>query len=86
MLKEDLIDAVLKERLVKRNTILLALQNRKKFMRDESGKYMLLQSNQKEKQEEKNQTQIINDGQEVNSSVSDLTSTIVAEDQTGGAG
>jgi DNA-directed RNA polymerase delta subunit len=86
MLKEDLIDAVLKERMVKRNTILLALQNRKRFMRDESGKYLLLQSNQKEKQEEKNQTQITNDGKEVNSPVGDLTSTIVAEDQTGGAG
>jgi len=74
-LKEDLIDAVLKERIVKRNTILLALQNRKRFARDENGKYTLLQKEEMEKQEEKNQTQITDDNKNV-----------VVEDQTGGAG
>ncbi len=41
MLKEDLVDAVLKERLVKRNTILLALQNRRRFARKSDGRYGL---------------------------------------------
>jgi DNA-directed RNA polymerase delta subunit len=75
VMKEDLIDAVLKERMVKRNTILLALQNRKRFVRDENGKYALLQKEGKEIQGEKNQTQIINNSRSA-----------VAEDQTGGAG
>jgi len=74
-MKEDLIDAVLKERMVKRNTILLALQNRKRFTRDENGRYTFLQKNEKENQEEKNQTQITGDN-----------NSVVAEDQTGGAG
>lgn len=74
-MKEDLIDAVLKERMVKRNTILLALQNRKRFTRDENGRYTFLQKEEKESQGEKNQTQITGDN-----------NSVVAEDQTGGAG
>lgn len=86
MMKEDLIDAVLKERMVKRNTILLALQNRKRFMKDENGKYALLQKEGTESQEEKNQTQITGDSKSANSLVGDLASVIVSEDQTGGSG
>jgi len=40
--KDDLIDEVLKERIVKRNTILLALQNRKRFVRDVQGFYTIV--------------------------------------------
>ncbi|MDO8512283.1 MAG: sigma factor-like helix-turn-helix DNA-binding protein [bacterium] len=42
MNKEDLIEEVLKERIVKRNTILLALQNRKRFVRDAQGLYAIV--------------------------------------------
>lgn len=42
MQKEQLIDEVLKERIVKRNTILLALQNRKRFVRDAQGFYKIV--------------------------------------------
>ena len=40
--KEVLIEEVLKERIVKRNTILLALQNRKRFERDAQGFYGII--------------------------------------------
>ncbi len=37
--KEELINKILQKRLVKENTILINLQNRKLFVRDEEGKY-----------------------------------------------
>ena len=40
--KEAVIDKVLAKRLVKKNTILINLQNRKIFNRDEAGKYLLV--------------------------------------------
>jgi len=60
MLKEDLVDAVLKERIVKRNTILLALQNRKRFARTSSGHYALIEAGTLTKsfEQDKNQKQI----------------------------
>lgn len=39
--REELVAAVLKERIVKRNTILLALQNRQRFLRTPEGEYAL---------------------------------------------
>lgn len=45
--KEDLIDEVLKERIVKRNTILLALQNRKRFARNAQGLYEVVSGEDK---------------------------------------
>ncbi|MFA6050340.1 MAG: sigma factor-like helix-turn-helix DNA-binding protein [Candidatus Paceibacterota bacterium] len=39
--KEDVIDKVLKERYVKKNTILVNLQNNKAFKKDKEGKYSL---------------------------------------------
>lgn len=48
MQKEALIDEVLKERIVKRNTILLALQNRKRFVRDAQGFYKMAEEQQKQ--------------------------------------
>jgi DNA-directed RNA polymerase delta subunit len=39
--KEDVIDKVLKERYVKKNTILVNLQNNKAFKKDKDGKYSL---------------------------------------------
>lgn len=39
--KEDIIDKVLQKRLVKENTILINLQNRKLFERDERGRYTM---------------------------------------------
>lgn len=39
--KEDVVDRVLKERYLKRNTILVNLQNPKHFVRDENGLYFL---------------------------------------------
>lgn len=39
--KEEIIERVLKQRLVKENTILMNLSNRKYFVRDEEGRYRL---------------------------------------------
>lgn len=39
--KEEIIERVLKQRLVKENTVLMNLSNRKYFTRDENGKYRL---------------------------------------------
>jgi predicted Zn-ribbon and HTH transcriptional regulator len=39
--KEDILEKVLKDRLVKKSTILINLQNRKYFNRDKQGKYIL---------------------------------------------
>jgi hypothetical protein len=46
--KDGLIEEVLKERIVKRNTILLALQNRKRFVRNSDGFYVLAVEQQKQ--------------------------------------
>lgn len=43
MSKKELIDAVLKKRLIKQTTITLALMNRDKFVRDEKGRYSIKQ-------------------------------------------
>ena len=40
--KEDILEKVLKDRLVKKSTILINLQNRKYFSRDKQGKYLLV--------------------------------------------
>lgn len=40
--KEQIIEEVMKQRLVKENTILINLQNRKLFKRDQEGKYSLV--------------------------------------------
>lgn len=50
--KDELIEEVLKERIVKRNTILLALQNRQRFARDEHGLFSLVAGNVSEKQKQ----------------------------------
>jgi len=42
LLKEDILKKVMKERYVKENTILVNLQNRNFFKKDEEGKYMLI--------------------------------------------
>lgn len=42
--RDELIAAVLKERIVRRNTILLALQNRERFSRLSDGRYVLARS------------------------------------------
>lgn len=42
MTREDLVEAVLKERIVKKNTILLALQNKNRFTRLPDGRYNLI--------------------------------------------
>lgn len=83
MLKEDLIDAVLKERIVKRNTILLALQNRKKFVRDAQGKFDVIF---RDEVGEQNQKQIINKGETVNEKAENENSlsSPKAEDGNGG--
>ena len=39
--REELVEKVLKQRLVKKNTILLGLQNSKRFARDSSNRYQL---------------------------------------------
>lgn len=39
--KQEILDQVLKNRLVKENTVLINLQNRQYFIRDEGGKYRL---------------------------------------------
>lgn len=39
--KEDILERVLKDRLVKKSTVLINLQNRKYFNRDKQGKYIL---------------------------------------------
>lgn len=43
MSKEEIIDNVMKERYLKKNTILVNLQNAKYFKKDKSGKYFLAQ-------------------------------------------
>jgi DNA-directed RNA polymerase delta subunit len=43
MSRDEIVDHVLKHRLVKKNTILLALQNKEKFEKVEEGKYKLVQ-------------------------------------------
>lgn len=45
MTREDLVDAVLKQRLVKRGTIYLALTNKKRFSRLPDGRYTLTSGN-----------------------------------------
>jgi len=61
MNKKELVDEVLKERIVKRNTILLALQNRKRFVRDAQGCYSLVAfSKTVDDKEVEKQKQIIN--------------------------
>ena len=40
--REELVDAVLQERIVKKNTIHLALTDRKRFRKTADGKYMLV--------------------------------------------
>lgn len=42
MEREALVDAVLEERVIKRNTVLIALQNKKKFRRNADGTYSVL--------------------------------------------
>jgi DNA-directed RNA polymerase delta subunit len=42
LVKDDIIDKVLKERYVKENTIMVNLQNQKHFKRDKEGKYSLV--------------------------------------------
>jgi hypothetical protein len=39
--KEEILENVLKKRMVKKNTILLNLSNRKYFLRDSKGRYYL---------------------------------------------
>ena len=73
--KEELIDEVLKERIVKRNTILLALQNRKRFVRDAQGFYKLVSEQQK---------QIINNDTTVENSPNSTPSVSKTEDSLGG--
>ena len=41
MRKEEVLEKVLKQRLIKKNTILLNLSNRKYFLRDSQGKYTI---------------------------------------------
>lgn len=43
--RDELMDRVLKERLVKRNTILLALQNRERFLRQTDGRFSVAKKN-----------------------------------------
>ncbi len=43
MPREELVDEVLKERLVKRNTVLLALQDRSQFVRTVDGRYTVVE-------------------------------------------
>ena len=42
MTKEELVEAVLQERVVKKNTIVLSLQNKSRFARTDDGKYSLV--------------------------------------------
>lgn len=44
MEREALVDAVLEERVIKRNTVLIALQNKKKFIRTPDGMYTVIPS------------------------------------------
>ena len=44
LFKEEILAQVLKTRLVKKNTVLINLQNREYFVRDEEGKYSLAKS------------------------------------------
>lgn len=44
MEREALVDKVLEERVIKRNTVLIALQNKKKFRRLDDGRYTLVES------------------------------------------
>ena len=44
MSKEEIITAVLKNRMVKRSTVVLALMNKKFFAKDQDGRYVLVQS------------------------------------------
>lgn len=48
LMREDIIEMVLKERFVKRNTILLALQNAEHFTVDREGRYFLKEANKKQ--------------------------------------
>lgn len=47
MTRQEIIDAVLKQRLVKKNTIQLALTNRDRFQKTENGTYTLAQTKEK---------------------------------------
>jgi DNA-directed RNA polymerase delta subunit len=90
MLKEELVDEVLKERIVKRNTILLALQNRKLFTHDEQGHFFLVGSSSAAVEDGSNlekQKKIINNDETVKTSPEreESPSASKAEDLTGGA-
>lgn len=77
--KEALVEAVLKERIVKRNTIVLALQNRKRFTRDQKGFFGLAANSETQKQINTNNDEAVDSSPEAGSPSASHT-----EDPTGG--